>query len=106
MNIAFEKLEKIEEIYNLLLLLRNEKMNQIEKRWLTTEELSNYIGYSKESIKKMIREEELILSLHYHKKFKKNLFDKKEIDNWIMSSNNTYIKNYELLANKILQNVA
>lgn len=106
MNIAFEKLEKIEEIYNLLVLLRDREMNKIEKRWLTTEELAEYIGYSKESIKNMIRDEEFILELHYYKKYRKNIFDKLEIDKWVMSSNKTYNKNYELLANRILENVA
>ena len=46
MNVNFECLEKIPEIYNLLLLLQNEVKNKVEKRWLTTEELSIYIGYS------------------------------------------------------------
>ena len=58
MNINFENLEKIEEIYKLLILMRDEKLNQFEKKWLTTEELSLYIGYSKEtggSAKKCLR---------------------------------------------------
>lgn len=106
MNIAFEKLEKIEEIYNLLVLLRDREINKIEKRWLTTEELAEYIGYSKESIKNMIRDEEFILELHYYKKHRKNIFDKTEIDKWVMSSDKTYTKDYELLTNRILKNVA
>lgn len=106
MNIPFENLEKIQEIYNILVLLRDREINKIEKRWLTTEELAQYIGYSKESIKSMIKEEELILELHYYKKNRKNIFDKFEIDKWIMNSNKTYTKNYELLANRILENVA
>lgn len=106
MNIAFEKLEKIEEIYNLLVLLRDREMNKIEKRWLTTEELAEYIGYSKESIKNMIKNEEFVIELHYYKKNRKNIFDKTEIDKWIMGSNKTNTNNYELLANRILKNVA
>ncbi|MFY9089570.1 helix-turn-helix transcriptional regulator [Arcobacter aquimarinus] len=106
MNIAFEKLEKIEEIYNLLVLLRDREMNKIEKRWLTTEELCEYIGYSKESIKNMIKNEEFVIDLHYYKKHRKNIFDKTEIDKWIMGSNKTNTNNYELLANRILKNVA
>lgn len=106
MNIALENLEKIQEIYNILVLLRDREMNKIEKRWLTTEELSEYIGYSKESIKNMIRDEEFVIDLHYYKKHRKNLFDKTEIDKWIMGSNKTNTNNYELLANRILKNVA
>lgn len=106
MNIALENLEKIQEIYNILVLLRDREINRIEKKWLNTEELAEYIGYSKESIKKMIKEEEFTLDLHYYKKHRKNIFDKTEIDKWIMSSNKQYNKNYELLTNKILKNVA
>ena len=106
MNIALENLEKIQEIYNILVLLRDREMNKIEKRWLTTEELSEYIGYSKESIKNMIKEEEFILELHYYKKHRKNIFDKLEIDKWVMNSNKTHARNYELLTNRILVNVA
>ena len=104
MNIAFENLEKIQEIYNILILLRDREMNKIEKRWLTTEELAEYIGYSKESIKNMIRYEEFILELHYYKKHRKNIFDILEIDKWIMNSNKIYKRNnYELLTNNILK---
>ena len=71
MNIALENLEKIQEIYNILVLLRDREMNKIEKRWLTTEELAQYIGYSKESIKNMIKNEEFIIELHYYKKIEK-----------------------------------
>lgn len=106
MNIALENLEKIQEIYTILVLLRDREMNRIEKRWLTTEELSEYIGYSKESIKNMIKNEELVVDLHYFKKNRKNIFDKLEIDKWVMNSDKTYTKNYELLTNKILTKIA
>ena len=106
MNVNFESLGKIDEIYNLLLLLKNEVNNNIEKRWLTSEELSLYIGYSKESIKNMIKNEEFVIDLHYYKKHRKNIFDKAEIDKWIMGSNKANTNNYELLANRILENVA
>ena len=106
MNIALENLEKIQEIYNILVLLRDREMNKIERRWLTTEELAQYIGYSKESIKNMIKNEEFVIDLHYYKKHRKNIFDKAEIDKWIMGSNKANTNNYELLANRILKNVA
>ena len=106
MNVNFECLEKIPEIYNLLLLLQNEVKNKIEKRWLTTEELSVYIGYSKESIKNFIKDDELILNYHYYKKDRKNIFDKNAIDKWIMSENKGVSINSEYLVNKLLSNVA
>ena len=106
MNVNFECLEKIPEIYNLLLLLQNEVKNKVEKRWLTTEELSVYIGYSKESIKNFIKDDELILNYHYYKKDRKNIFDKNAIDEWIMSENKGVSINSEYLVNKLLSNVA
>ena len=106
MNINFESLGKIDEIYNLLVLLKNEVNNKIEKRWLTSEELSLYIGYSKESIKKFLKDEEFELNYHYFKKDRKNIFDKNAIDKWIMSENKGVSMNSEYLVNKLLSNVA
>ena len=106
MNINFESLGKIDEIYNLLVLLKNEVNNKIEKRWLTSEELSLYIGYSKESIKKFLKDEEFELNYHYFKKDRKNIFDKNAIDEWIMSENKGVSINSEYLVNKLLSNVA
>ncbi len=106
MNINFESLGKIDEIYNLLLLLKNEANNKIEKRWLTTEELSLYIGYSKESIKKFLKDGEFELNYHYFKKERKNIFDKNAIDEWIMSDNKKNSINNEYLINKLMLNVA
>ena len=106
MNINFESLGKIDEIYNILLLLKNEVNNNIEKRWLTSEELSLYIGYSKESIKRFLKDGEFELNYHYFKKDRKNIFDKNAIDEWIMSENKGISINSEYLVNKLLSNVA
>ena len=106
MNINFESLGKIDEIYNLLVLLKDEVNNKVEKRWLTSEELALYIGYSKESIKKFLKDEEFELNYHYFKKDRKNIFDKNAIDEWIMSENKGISINSEYLVNKLLSNVA
>ena len=106
MNINFESLGKIDEIYNLLVLLKNEVNNKIEKRWLTSEELALYIGYSKESIKRFLKDGEFELNYHYFKKDRKNIFDKNAIDEWIMSENKGISINSEYLVNKLLSNVA
>ena len=96
-------MKKIQEIYNILVLLRDREMNKIEKRWLTTEELSEYIGYSKESIKNFIKDDELILNYHYYKKDRKNIFDKNAIDEWIMQdSNKNNTNNNDFIVNKLL----
>lgn len=106
MNINFESLGKIDEIYNLLILLKDEVNNKIEKRWLTSEELALYIGYSKESIKRFLKDGEFELNYHYFKKDRKNIFDKNAIDEWIMSENKGISINSEYLVNKLLSNVA
>lgn len=106
MNINFESLGKIDEIYNLLILLKDEVNNKIEKRWLTSEELALYIGYSKESIKRFLKDGEFELNYHYFKKDRKNIFDKNAIDKWIMSENKGVSINSEYLVNKLLSNVA
>lgn len=106
MNINFESLGKIDDIYNLLVLLKNEVNNKIEKRWLTSEELALYIGYSKESIKKFLKDGEFELNYHYFKKDRKNIFDKNAIDKWIMSENKGISINSEDLVNKLLSNAA
>ncbi len=106
MNINFESLGKIDEIYNLLVLLKNEVNNKIEKRWLTSEELALYIGYSKESIKRFLKDGEFELNYHYFKKDRKNIFDKNAIDKWIMSENKGVSINSEYLATKLFSNVA
>ena len=106
MNVNFESLGKIDEIYNLLVLLKNEVNNKIEKRWLTSEELALYIGYSKESIKRFLKDGEFELNYHYFKKDRKNIFDKNAIDKWIMSENKGLSITSEYLVNKLLSNVA
>ena len=103
MNVNFESLGKIDEIYNLLVLLKNEVNNKIEKRWLTSEELALYIGYSKESIKRFLKDGEFELNYHYFKKDRKNIFDKNAIDEWIMQdSNKNNTNNNDFIVNKLL----
>jgi hypothetical protein len=55
-----------------------------EKRWLNTRELSDYIGYSLDAINKMVKDDIFIDGIHYYKPSKKLLFDKEQVDNWIV----------------------
>jgi hypothetical protein len=106
MNIKFENLEKIEDIYKILIQLRDLKINQVEKRWLTSEELSDYIGYGKDSINKMVKENKFIHGIHYYKKYKKLLFDKNKIDNWIIGiEDNTTCVNTEIIVDEIISSL-
>lgn len=74
-----------------------EKITQIEKKingeiqWLDINEASKHTGYSKESIRNMIKSGEFIKGIHFHQKIKKLIFNKYELDKWIMNDTS---KNY------------
>jgi len=80
------------------------------KQWLNTSELSHYLGYSKESIHKMVKSGEFKQGHHYHKKIKRLLFNKTQIDNWVQSDTNKNVNNtnYDVdsVINDILKSVA
>ncbi|RXJ85087.1 helix-turn-helix domain-containing protein [Arcobacter cloacae] len=83
MNLAFENLEKINNILEKLEQLENKILG--EKRWLNTKEASYYLGYSKDHIHKL-KDNHLIEGKHYFKKAGRILFDKLELDNWVTTS--------------------
>ena len=55
-----------------------------EKKWLNTRELSYYIGYSMDAINKMVKDEIFISGVHYYQPQKRLLFDKEQVNNWIV----------------------
>ena len=55
-----------------------------DKRWLNTRELSDYIGYSLDAINKMVKDGIFLDGVHYHKPQKRLLFDKEQVNNWIV----------------------
>jgi len=92
MNINFESLNDIPKILTLLTSV-NEKLEKgtVEKRWLNTRELAEYSGYKFETIQTKIKKGEFTQGVHYFKKGGMLLFDKTEVDNWVMgvkSANN------------------
>lgn len=116
MNINFENLERIEEVYKLLLLMKHESKIHIEKRWLTSDELATYTGFSLGTIKKLIKEKKLKAGIHFYQKIKRNTFDKQKIDEWIMNEENEEEnednekiisrKSRRLIIDNIIKNVA
>lgn len=66
------------------------------KQWLNTNEVAHYLGYSKESIHKMVKSQEFKQGTHYHKKIKRLLFNKIEIDKWVMSDGAVNSSNYNI----------
>ena len=100
MNINFESLNDISKILTLLTSV-NEKLEKgtLEKRWFNTRELAEYSGYKFETIQSKIKKGEFIQGVHYFKKGGMLLFDKTEVDNWVMgvkSANNINFKHTEV----------
>ena len=73
---------------------------KLEKRWLSTSELSEYIPYSKETINKKVQDETFICGVHFYQQAKIRMFDKLKIDEWIIS--NKLTTSQELLKQEIL----
>ncbi|MEK6658859.1 MAG: DNA-binding protein [Campylobacterota bacterium] len=84
MNISLEHLELIPKLLNEIKSLKLTQAMSSEKRWLNTRELSDYIGYSLDAINKMVKDDIFIDGIHYYKPSKKLLFDKEQVDNWIV----------------------
>ena len=85
-NLILEKLVSIE-----LLLLSNKKV-------LNSDELSEYTGYSKSTIYKMVQANVLPF---YKPNGKHIFFDKEEIDDWLLSNKSKSKQQLKLQASKI-----
>ena len=83
MNIEFESLKLLPQMFALIEKLNNNLENTHTKRWLSVKELAEYLSYSADRIYK-IKEEHLIEGLHFYKKSGKILFDRVAIDSWVV----------------------
>jgi predicted DNA-binding transcriptional regulator AlpA len=92
MNIDFEQLKLLPQVLELLTSVKDTiEKGTVEKRWFNTRELALYTGYKFETIKSKIKKGEFTQNIHYFKKGGILLFDKVEVDNWVMgikSANN------------------
>lgn len=84
MTIGLEYLELIPKLLDEIKALKLNQAIDVSKRWLNTRELSDYIGYSMDAINKMVKDDVFIDGIHYHKPSKKLLFDKEQVNNWIV----------------------
>ena len=84
MNIDFETLEQIPQILELLQQVSIKLNDSVEKKWLSTQETSIYLGYSKDSIDSMVKKGEFIPGIHYYQKSRKRMFDKNALDGWVV----------------------
>jgi len=111
MDIEFEQLNNIPKMMELLTSLQTVvSEGRVEKRWLNTRELAEYTGYKFETIKAKIKNGAFTKDLHYFKKGRILLFDKVEVDNWVMgivSSNNiNYAKKQEENTSEVFDEIA
>lgn len=106
MNIEFESLKLLPQMFALIEKLNNQLEDGHTKRWLNSKELAEYIGYSADAVNKMVQERVFQLDVHYYKPSKKLLFDKLEVDNWILGiENEKTTKDATTILNEILSSI-
>ena len=84
MNVNFDALEQIPKILKLLEQLSDYQNNQVGKRWLSTKEAAEYLGYSKDAIDSKVKNNEFLVGTHYYQKASKRMFDKAMLDKWVI----------------------
>jgi len=84
MNVNFQNLDKIDNILELLNTVITNQSNHSFKRWLSTEETGEYLGYSKDSIDSMVKSGVFTKDIHYYQKLRKRMFDKEALDKWVI----------------------
>jgi hypothetical protein len=102
MNLNIEAVNQIPQILEIVKVLSEKIENKVEKRWLNVAETAYYLGYSKDHIHKL-KTDHLVEGKHYHKKAGRVLFDKLELDKWVISSKN--MLNPKEIANLVLKDL-
>ena len=88
MNVEFENINLIKQIFNDMRLLKKLLLDTNKKRWLSVKELAIYLSYSKDRIYKF-KDNIFIEGIHFYKKSGKILFDRVAIDEWVISEEKT-----------------
>ena len=104
MECNFEYLDYLPRIEGRLKKIELSIENRIEKRWLNINETAIYIGYKKETIHKKVKNGEFKPGIHYYKQSGKLLFDKNELDNWVMGISTLKIST-DVIVNKVVENI-
>jgi len=84
LKIDLTPLQEIPRVIQKLEIIDKKLDSNTEKRWLNTQELADYTGYKLETIKAKIKNHSFVMGVHYFKRDGKLLFDKFEVDNWVM----------------------
>jgi predicted DNA-binding transcriptional regulator AlpA len=83
MNIEFESLKLLPQMFELIEKLNANLQNSHTKRWLSVRELAEYLSYSNDRIYKL-KDEYFLEETHFYKKSGKILFDRVAIDSWMV----------------------
>lgn len=73
-------------------LIKLQKEEKIEKKWLNVEETAFYLGYSKDKTYKLIQDE-WIEGVHYFKPTGRVIVDKNKIDDWVKNGATVSVNN-------------
>lgn len=90
MNISLENLELLPLILEKLTIIEQRLDRASQKQWFNVNELSTYLGHSKDRIY-ALKDSEFIEDVHYYKKGKL-LFNRYEIDKWVMGIDSNHNK--------------
>ncbi len=104
MECNFEHLECLPRIEHRLEKIGLSIENKIDKRWLNINEAAEYIGYKKDAIHMKVQNGEFQLGIHFHKPTGKLLFDKNELDNWVIGIS-TSKKSTDTVINNIIKSM-
>lgn len=103
MLVALEHLELLPKILEKVTLIEKKLEESQAKRWMTIKELSKYLGYSVDHIYKL-KDTEFAEGTHFYKRGKL-LFDKIEIDKWIIGEPQTIDYSAKEKINNIVESV-
>ena len=103
MDIALEHLSLLPEILEKLKWIEKSLANFETKRWMNVKEVGKYLGYSTDHIYKL-RDEEFVEGIHFHKKGKL-LFDRIEIDKWVIGDSINLHQSAKERVNQIVASV-
>ena len=108
MNIDFEALNQIPQLLEMVaeMKIMLEKKN-IQKRWLSTNEVIEYLAFGKDKIYKMV-DVEFIEGEHFYRKGKTLFFDIEKLDEWVLYTpiNNINKVDKKLIVNNVLSSLA
>lgn len=85
MTIEIKEIEEFKQIKPLIIEMHNLLIkNSSIKKWLSTNEVADYIGYSRDSIDRFVKTKEFEIDVHYYVRKGKRIFSKEALDLWVI----------------------